>query len=104
MFRDTYATQVSSGKYSTTPGTAVQLSATDTHVRLLHIQADPWNAQHIVVGDSAVSRGTHGTKGSRTGKLLAPGEHYDWPLNNLTKAYLDVFTSGDGLILNYYRD
>lgn len=95
--RHTYATAVSGSKTGTV-GDAVQVTSTDTPCRMVHIQAAPGNTSNIAIGDSTADAS------AGVGKVLAPGEHYDYPINNLSKVYLDILTPGDKILYTYFRD
>jgi|CXWL01.1.fsa_nt_gi hypothetical protein len=95
--RHTFATAVSGVKTGTV-GDAVQVVTADTPCRMIHIHAKAGNASNVSIGDSSADASTG------QGKLLANGEHYDYPLNNLNKVYLDILTAGDGIDYIYFRD
>lgn len=87
-----------SGRKVGTVGDPVQVTATSTPCGMVHIQAFPGNSGNVAIGDEDINAAS----GSERGKILAPGEHYDYPIDNLSKVYLDILTTGDGISYLYF--
>lgn len=83
-----------------TAGTAVQLTATKTAMRLIHIHAYTGNSGNIVVGDSNVKAAA----GSERGIILVPGASIWLRLRELSDIYIDAVTSNDGVSYTYFKD
>ena len=78
----------------TTAGTRVQLTATATPCRLVNIFAKAGNTGNIFVGGSTVS--------SARGMVLEQARSTDWfPIDDLSKIYIDAATNGDGVQYAY---
>ena len=74
----------------TTAGTRVQLTTTATPCRLVNIFAKAGNTGNIFVGGSTVS--------SARGIVLEQARSTDWfPIDDLSKVYIDAATNGDGV-------
>ena len=94
-----FNTLVSGGKVvSTTPGTPVALAGSATPCRHVTVSCLPNNGSYIYVGGS----GTKATAGSEEGVLLMPQASYDLDINDVSKIFIDVVNSGDGVTFNYF--
>lgn len=78
----------------TTAGTRVQLTSTVTPCRLVNIFAKAGNTGNIFVGGSTVS--------STRGMVLEQARSTDWfPIDDLSKIYIDAAISSDGVQYAY---
>lgn len=90
----------------TTAGTRVQVSATDTPITTILVQADPNNTGYIYVGDSSVSS-------TRASAALGPGQseaitsdasgRAGWDEYVLSDFYLDANTNGNKAYVSYIK-
>lgn len=91
-------------KVSTTPGTAVALSAISVPCKWVRVCGFEGNADSVVIGFSnAVRAGATGgaPSGTRTGLVLGANQNEELKVSNLNLLYLDVITSGDGVHFLY---
>ncbi len=81
-----FATKMTSGRTSTTDGTAVQLSTTSTNCDIVYVTASEDNTDVVVIGGSTVDV----TDATRNGTILFPGQTIAFPAKNILNLYLDV--------------
>jgi len=75
-------------------GTAVQLTTTATPCRLVNIYAKSGNTGNVFVGASTVS--------SSRGMVLEQARSTDWfPIDDLSKIYIDAANNDDGVTYAY---
>lgn len=77
-------------------GTAVALAAS-TACKWVAITALLTNTQPVAIGGSGVLA----TSGSRTGVVLNPGEAWEFPIDNLSKVFVDAGVNGEGVSFAY---
>ena len=89
-------------KTSTTPGTAVKLIAAATTCKRVIITALESNDNVVVIGGSGVLAGTNNDGGNtRTGIPLFMNQAAVVDIDDVSKLYLDVITSGNGVSFVY---
>lgn len=100
MSEVTKGSAIGSGRRaSTTPGTAIQLTTTSTSCKNVFISASTANTNPIAIGDSAVKAAADTTQ---QGMLLVPGNDVVYiEIDNVSKLYFDVITSGDAVVFSY---
>lgn len=84
---------------TTTPGTAVQLSATSIGCRRVEVSAFPENVGAVQVGGSTVLAAANGKRG----RTLAPGESYTFHVKDVSMLYMDSLNANDGLSYVYFK-
>ena len=78
----------------TTAGTRVQLIATTTGCRLVNIYALSTNTGNVYVGGATIASGR--------GMILEQARSTDWfPIDDLSKVYIDADNNGDGVAYAY---
>lgn len=80
-------------KTSTSPGTAVQFSATKVPCSYVEVQALETNTKQVAVGGPLVKEAV----ASRAGVVLQPGEGRVFYVIDLSELWLDPQVSGEGV-------
>lgn len=93
-----YETITDGRKEVATAGTRVALAAASTPCKFVVITAETNNTGLIVVGGSTVVA----AEATRQGTPLNAGDHFGFPIDNLTKVYIDSTIDTDGVTFNYY--
>lgn len=91
-------TLTSGRKVVASAGTAVPLVSAPIQVLRCTITAETDNTGAVVVGSSGVIA----SLATRTGVPLNPGDSYELEISDLSLAYIDSETSGDGVTFNYF--
>lgn len=92
-----YTTIADGNKDVTLAGTAEKLIASATPCRKVTITANIDNSDYVVVGGSTVVAAVAG----RRGTPLVQGQSFDVLIDDASKIYLDVVSSGDGVTYTY---
>jgi len=100
MTRTLSGSVTSGSKRVTTAGTAEVISATTLPVLWVTIQSESDNTLAVALGDSGVDV-TAGT--TADGVFLSPGDSIAFGEVDLGHLYVDVSTSGDGVVYIYGR-
>lgn len=79
-------------------GTAVALS-TSVSCKSVTIQAEKNNTSDVIIGGSGVV----GALLSREGIYLSPGDSVDFPIDDLSKIYIDALVSSEGVTYIYFN-
>ena len=79
-------------------GTAVALS-TSVSCKSITIQAEKNNTSDVIIGGSGVV----GALLSREGIYLSPGDSVDFPIDDLSKIYIDALVSSEGVTYIYFN-
>tara|TARA_R110002072_G_scaffold1582_1_gene13136 strand:- start:2324 stop:2704 length:381 start_codon:yes stop_codon:yes gene_type:complete len=79
-------------------GTSVALS-TSVSCKSVTIQAEKNNTSDVIIGGSGVV----GALLSREGIYLSPGDSVDFPIDDLSKIYIDALVSSEGVTYIYFN-
>ncbi len=92
---------VSARTVSNTPGIAVRLSTSSVGIFRVDVSADTGNTSVVLIGDANVVAAAGSQKGT---VLFAGNPSIPIYIDDLSKLYIDVITSGDAITYSYHRD